>query len=151
MRIMATKHYRRVIIGILSIIFCLILFLTTISISNLFRIDQRALDSAAKIALNRIAELGERARDFDQEVILSELGPNPNNGFYYRFDENLNEARFLDTHSGNRFSGGVDGRICFEFTKKDELRMRPHSGDYTVEDGILARILLMFRRSSMVE
>jgi hypothetical protein len=43
--------------------------------------------------LNRSSELVEKAKDFNQEKLLENLGANRLNSFYFRFDEHLREAK----------------------------------------------------------
>lgn len=56
-------------------------------------LDSEALTKAFEEMLSQSRDLEEKAKDFDQERLLENLGTNRLNGFYFRFDEHLQEAK----------------------------------------------------------
>lgn len=61
---------------------------------NLRRFGYVDFKRGASLALERSADLRQRAENFDQAETLKRLGENPINGFFYRFDDHLSEASF---------------------------------------------------------
>ncbi len=137
MRLQKASLHKRLLVGLLAPVLCVLLFLSTISITNMIKINHFAFDRGAGIILERAEELTRKAVNFDQAAVLSELGPNPMNGFYYRFDENLEKAHHVGQPCGKPGNAMDDQSICFEFDDKDNFMIRPSVEDFAGEDGLL--------------
>ena len=120
-----------------SLIFFIIVFSAFIAVTNGFKISHTQFHHNIKRILNKAEVLAVKAENFDENQILAELGSNPFNNFYYRFDENLAAARSsgLATKTDDGHTKGSD--MGFEFNHLDEVTIRPVNGKYSLVNGIL--------------
>lgn len=127
-----------------------------LNVYNSYRLDTGALKAETERLIARAAELGERAMPEYEELVLATLPPNPNNGGFYRFDDNFADAELADvaeTQSGGdgtefeyqlEFDGGARiGLVAAEGRSKLEerdgvLAVSHRDGDYLVNDEPLA-------------
>ncbi len=120
----------------LFLLLFLVIFITN-SILNAFKINFFTFNKNMNRIINHSEQLSKKAQNFDEKVALTKLGANTLNGFYYRFDENLIDAR----HSSKKQRQSVFGKkiknICFEFNSKDDLIIKPVQKDFIIKDGIL--------------
>ena len=128
---------RKIGLAVAVLIFFLLVSLVTNSVLNAFKINAVKFDRSAKRALSTSEQISKQAAEFSETAALMELGPNPLNGFYYRFDENLMYAR----HSGKKLAPALNAQsnrnINFEFDNENDLPVKPAKNDFVVENGVL--------------
>jgi arylsulfatase A-like enzyme len=83
----------------------------------------------------RTEDLARRARTFDGEGALAELGPSALNGFVWRLDERLSEC----TAERGKGAPSLDPKplLSIEFEPGEALTLVSESGTSTVENGVL--------------
>jgi len=120
----------------LILLLFLVIFITN-SILNAFKINFFTFNKNMNRIINRSEQLNKNAQIFDENVALNELGTNKLNGFYYRFDENLIDARYSDKiHIRDKISKEIKS-ICFEFNNINDLIIKPVQKDFIIKNGIL--------------
>ena len=62
---------------------------------NFVRLDAAQLAANAAPVLDRARAISERAHPDYQDLALARLAPNPHNGPFYRFDDNLHQAKVV--------------------------------------------------------
>ena len=96
----------------------------------------RFKDSAGKL-LEKTAALAKKARKFNQAKALKSLRKTPFNGFYYRFDDRIGQARFdgdLTKGTGNPYL------VNFEFDGKDPLPFQSGNETYSIASAGILKI-----------
>ena len=120
----------------LFLLLFLVIFITN-SILNAFKINFFSFNKNVNRIINRSEQLSKMAQEFDEKVVLNELGTNKLNGFYYRFDENLIDARHSGKiHKQDNFSKKINN-ICFEFNNRNDLIIKPVQKNFVLENGRL--------------
>jgi hypothetical protein len=128
---------RKIVISVSTILFFILVSLVTNSILNAFKINYITYNSSAERVLRKSEQISKQVKDFSETATLTELGANPLNGFYYRFDENLIYARPTGKNFKRRGSDQNFQSIHFEFNTRDDLPLRPLKKDFIIENGIL--------------
>jgi arylsulfatase A-like enzyme len=83
---------RFLLIGLLLVVVVLL----GLQAYNFVRLDATQLSASATLVLERARTISERARPEYQDLALTRLPPNPHNGAFYRFDDNLHRAKVVD-------------------------------------------------------
>jgi len=128
---------KKIGIAVVVLFFFLLVSLVTNTVLNAFKINSIKFNRSAERALSISEQISIKAAEFSETAALMELSPNPLNGFYYRFDENLMFAR----HAGKKLAPTLNAQsnrnINFEFDNKNDLPFRTGMADYIVENGVL--------------
>lgn len=108
-------------------------------IVNAIRMDAGELLKSSKALADRAADISERAMPEYQEFALARLPPNPNNGPFYRFDDNLAVARIVELPSDFKQEPGAEFQFSLEFGTGVEPGLIAAGGRAKVEqqDGLL--------------
>jgi hypothetical protein len=100
-------------------------------------VDLTAFSQATQRVLNTSDVVSSKAKTFDQKGALAQLGPNPLNGEYYRFDERIEEAMPVAGKAPSAPpSRCAAGCIHFEFDESDTIPLL-YTGEHRVEDGLM--------------
>jgi len=95
-------------------------------------VDLALFDVSAKRLLKKSETLVKKARTFEEQKALTQLGMNSINGFYYRFDDQIAEAICVKKSLGrDRTKKGPAG---FELDSSD---LKPEKGEFVLEKGLL--------------
>jgi Sulfatase len=104
---------------------------------NTAKIHLPTLNSSMNRALRRSELLLERAERFDEKEALRALGVNRRNGFYYRFDEQIDDAIPIDLERNIEINHDEKKGFSFEFDGTDIIHLRPHKIGARLNDGLL--------------
>jgi len=117
----------------------LILILMAVnSVYNAVKIDVLSFSESAKNKVEKAELLVRRADGFDEKKVLAGLGNNSLNGFYYRFDDHIENAACDGARNHlNRKTIAVDRSHDFEFDSQESLKMRPKRSEFSIRDGII--------------
>lgn len=84
--------------------------------------------------LARARTLLKTAQTFKQSEVLKRIGKSPVNGFYYRFDDHIDDASF-DRSSFNSLSEPY--LLNIEFDESESIQLQAKGEKYSIERGIL--------------
>ena len=105
--------------------------------SRLKPINLPSFERSAKRLLRKTETLSKKAQTFDEREVLTKLGINSINKFYYRFDEQIKEA-ICENKSLRKDKTQKDlVSFGFEFNSSDDLKFKPKRGKYSLEGGLL--------------
>lgn len=125
------KKNARIIFGIvlpvLALVFLFYFFLFHNQEIGDFKANARRL-------LEKSENLAIKAQSFDQASALKSLGETPINGFYYRFDDRLDQAVIDRT---GIVSPAAPYLLNVEFDERDTLRFQSKKERFSISDGIL--------------
>lgn len=109
-------------------------------IFNFMRIDSQGLTKGTSELVERAIDIGNRAMPEYQDLVVATLPPNPNNGPFYRFDDNLPAAKSMEPASGTQPDEGSEFEYRLEFESDTEAELVADSGRTSIElrDGLLA-------------
>ncbi len=108
-------------------------------IFNAFRLDSQGLRAGTSELIERAVDIGNRAMPEYQDLVLATMPPNPNNGPFYRFDDNLPAAKAGEKPSGTQPDEGSEFEFRLEFEGGADTGLIAGDGRSTVEqrDGLL--------------
>jgi arylsulfatase A-like enzyme len=86
---------RRVGRGLVIGLVLIVVLLLGLHAYNFVRLDAGQLAASVEPVLDRARALSELARPEYQDLALARLAPNPHNGYFYRFDDNLHQAKVV--------------------------------------------------------
>jgi arylsulfatase A-like enzyme len=106
---------------------------------NAIRIDVFELAGNVEKVVDRAETLSGLAMPEYQDLTLARLSPNPLNGDFYRFDDNLESAKVTDNSSDTSRDDGSEFAFRLEFEDSSEPELVAANGQSTVErrDGLL--------------
>jgi len=128
------RFVRRLAIGLAVVVVALL----GLHAYNFVRIHAGQLAASAEPLIERARAISERARPEYQDLALARLAPNPHNGSFYRFDDNLHEAEVIDRSLG--VTPDDEGIILgFEFEDSNDPNLIPADGSLEpqIEAGLL--------------
>lgn len=107
---------------------------------NSYRLDTAALKAETERLIDRATELADRAMPEYEELVLATLPPNPNNGRFYRFDDNFPDAVLTDIADAQHSSDGTEFEYQLEFDGSTKVGLVAAQGKSTLQerDGVLA-------------
>jgi len=110
-----------------------------LQIFNYMRIDSQGLQKGTSELIERAVDISNRAMPEYQDLVIATLPPNPNNGPFYRFDDNLPAAKVTERASGARLDEGSEFEFRLEFDDGTEAGLVAAGGLTTIErrDGLL--------------
>jgi arylsulfatase A-like enzyme len=82
---------RELVMGLVLVVFLLL----GLHAYNFVRLDAGQLAASVEPVLERARAISERAHPDYQDLSLARLAPNPHNGPFYRFDDNLHQAKVV--------------------------------------------------------
>jgi len=136
--LLSHRKIRKKIIIISLIFFGLFVgLLVSNSIFNISRIDMLSLENSAERVLKKIKIISKKAQSFDEKKVLKMLGENSANGFYYRFDDHLEEAICEDKEFVEGKIRKDAGNYCFEFNCNETIKFKPKRGKFICKGGVL--------------
>ena len=106
---------------------------------NYIQIDSPAFRDGANKLIERAVDISNRAMPEYQDLVLATLPPNPNNGLFYRFDDNLLVAKAIENLPGNQLDEDSEFEFQLEFEDDTEIGLVAGGGRTTIErrDGLL--------------
>ena len=109
-------------------------------IFNFMRIDSQGLTKGTSELVERATDIGNRAMPEYQDLVVATLPPNPNNGSFYRFDDNLPAAKSIESASATQQDEGSEFEYRLEFEDGTEAELIADGGRTSIEqrDGLLA-------------
>ena len=107
---------------------------------NAIRLDSWGLKKGAQELIDRAVDIGNRAMPEYQDLVLATLPPNPNNGPFYRFDDNLAAAKVIENPSNSKSDENNEFEFRLEFEGGAETGLVAAKNRSAVEqhDGVLA-------------
>lgn len=118
-----------------ALLLVLLLLPILIILLNILRIDMFLFKRSSKSKIERTRELITKARTFGPEETLAGLGKNRFNGFYYRFDEHLNDAKCDRENIEDLDTSSHPKGLTFEFNGNDKVVLKPKRGRHALIDG----------------
>ena len=108
-------------------------------IFNYMRIDSQGLKKGTSELVERAVAISNRAMPEYQDLVIATLPPNPNNGSFYRFDDNLSAAKSIEQASATQLDEDSEFEYRLEFEGGAESGLVANAGRTTVEqrDGLL--------------
>ncbi|HEX9707068.1 MAG TPA: sulfatase-like hydrolase/transferase [Steroidobacteraceae bacterium] len=82
---------------------------------NALRLDAAGLNRSARALIERAEAVSSRAIPEYQDLTLARLPPNPNNGKFYRFDDNLHAAKISGKPPDSALEPGNEFQFRLEF------------------------------------
>ena len=115
-----------------------VLIFIGLHVANAVRLDSRGLSEGSRALVDRAVDIRNRAMPEYQDLVLATLPPNPNNGPFYRFDDNLHAAKISGTSPGE-LDEGDEFELQIEFEGGNETGLVAAEGRSTIEerDGLL--------------
>ena len=107
---------------------------------NAIRLDSWGLKKGAQELIDRAVDIGNRAMPEYQDLVLATLPPNPNNGPFYRFDDNLVAAKVIKNSSDSQSDENNEFELRLEFEGDADTGLVAAKKRSVVEqrDGVLA-------------
>ncbi len=107
---------------------------------NALRLDSWGLNKGAQELIDRAVDIENRAMPEYQDLVLATLPPNPNNGRFYRFDDNLAAAKVIKDPSDSKSDENNEFELRLEFEGGAETGLVAAKNRSAVEqrDGVLA-------------
>lgn len=87
---------------------------------NAMQLDTTSLKKNSQALIDRAENVRERAIPEYQELVLATLPPNPNNGPFYRFDDNIADATSSESDSAVQQEEGGEFVLNLEFDDDEE-------------------------------
>lgn len=106
---------------------------------NAVRLDTGSLRENARAMIERAVDLSDRAMPEYEDLVLATLPPNPNNGPFYRFDDNLHSATVTELSSAAESDDSDEFEFRLEFEEEGDTGLVAADGRSAVEqrDGLL--------------
>jgi arylsulfatase A-like enzyme len=119
--------------------FAITLAVIVLHIVNAIRIDMFELNGHVEEAVDRAEAISEQAVPEYQDLALARLAPNPLNGEFYRFDDNIASAEITNLSSEENSSDVKEYVFRLEFGERPEPSLVAAEGQSTREerDGFL--------------
>lgn len=123
---------RRIVIALLGMF-------VTLQVFNAIRLNATGLNRSAQTLIARAEDLSNRAIPEYQDLILATLPPNPNNGPFYRFDDNLYAAKTIAETSRAGLDASEEFEFRLEFDGRQEAQLVAANGKSKIEqrEGVL--------------
>ncbi|MEZ4549020.1 MAG: hypothetical protein R2874_00660 [Desulfobacterales bacterium] len=106
------------------------------SVVNIFRFEYLDFLKSQKSLFNLTNSISRQANSQYNNQALKKLGKNKINGFYYRFDDHLDDAELIRDSNSVELHDQQRGNY-FEFNDAADIKMKPRDGNYALENGIL--------------
>ena len=113
--------------------------LICLHVYNANRLDTQGLRRGANELIERAVDVSNRAMPEYQDLVLATLPSNPNNGPFYRFDDNLPAARVSEYATTTEADAGGEFEFNLEFDNATETGFAAAEGRTSLQnrDGLL--------------